>query len=420
MQLFAGGSASSGRQNSAAIRSQPAEGVSMGGATSEQPDDELDFEALLDSDSSLLPPQRGEVRLAEILEIRSSEIVVDLTAKRDGIVPAQDIQRLQPSVRSSLHVGDTVPVYILNPSDEEGNLIVSINLGMQQNDWLCAESLLQSGNAAEVTITGCNQGGFLVDFGQIEGFIPYSHSQSLSASSTEQERLEALSMMVGQKIQVTVIEVNQSRRRLILSQREAERTSQSELKARLMQSLHIGDILTGTVRGVRDFGVFVDLGGADGLIHISELDWHRVSHPGTLVKPGDQIQVYVLELDHENKRIALSRRRAYPDPWEDVQDRYHLDQIVSGTVSNVVDFGAFIVLPDGIEGLLHVSEMEDKSLLDGKITLQQGDSLDVRVVRVEAPRRRIGFSQRPPAIHSDLPSSPETEESEVDQSSSSR
>lgn len=352
-----------------------------------------DFGALLDDYYSFAEPQRGDIRDAEILEINEYEIVVDMGVKRDGIVPPQDLERMLPSLLNSLHVGDVVPVYVLNPSDADGNLIVSINLGLQGHDWDRARELLASSDVVEAAVTGYNKGGLLVQFGRLEGFVPVSHCADIPHGLSGQERRDAMEAMIGQTLGLKVIEVNQGRRRLILSQREAQREWRATQKERLLDELKVGDIVTGTVTGIRDFGVFVDIGGADGLIHVSELAWHRVPHPSDVVSVGDEISVYVLELDHEQQRIALSLCRTLPDPWDTVLENYEVGQIVEGQVNNVVDFGAFVVLDDGIEGLLHVTEMGDGTLSEPHSYVRRGDRLSLRVVRIEPEKKRIGFTQ---------------------------
>ncbi len=353
-----------------------------------------DFGSLLDGYYGFDQPERGDIREAEILQIHETEIVVDLGVKRDGIVPAQDIERMSPSLRKSLHVGDIVPVYILNPNDSDGNLIVSINLGLQGHDWDRARHLLESGELVEAKITGYNKGGLLVEFGRLEGFIPTSHCLDIPQGLSGAERREAMERLIGRTMGLKVIEVNQRRRRLILSQREAQREWRSNQKQRLLNELKVGDVVRGTVTGIRDFGVFVDIGGADGLIHVSELAWHRVPHPSDVVSVGDEIEVHVLELDHEKQRIALSLARTQPDPWDVVLETYSVGQIVEGTVNNVVDFGAFVVLDDGIEGLLHVSEMADGTLTEPYSYVKRGDRVVMRIVRIEPEEKRIGFTQR--------------------------
>lgn len=383
--------------------------------TSDGDEEVQDFGALLDRYYEVEQLQRGDIREAEILQITPHQIVVDLGAKRDGLVPATDLERLDPQILQSLRVGDVVPVYVLNPSDQDSNLIVSLNLGLQGHDWARAHQLLASGELTEAEVIGYNKGGLLVRFGRLEGFVPNSHCLDLPQGLSGAERQEAVEQLMGKTLALKVIEVNQRRRRLILSQREAQREWRSAQKQRLLNQLKVGDIVSGHVTGVRDFGVFVDIGGADGLIHVSELAWHRVPHPRDVVKVGDVLKVYVLELDHEHQRIALSLRRALPNPWDVVEQTYQVGQIVEGTVGNVVDFGAFVVLPDGIEGLLHITEMGDGTLSEPYSYVKSGDRITVRIVRIEPERRRIGFTQR--GLGLGLPSGAEgaAPEAEVEQ-----
>ncbi|MFQ3534998.1 MAG: S1 RNA-binding domain-containing protein [Aggregatilineales bacterium] len=351
-----------------------------------------EFLKLLEASFDYTPPERGEIRSATILQIdNKGDVIVDLGAKQDGIVPAQDLERLDPAVRESLKVGDTVFVYVLNPRDHDGSLIVSISQGLQQQDWEEARRLLNTDEVVEVVVTGHNRGGVLVRWKRLEGFIPTSHLISVGVGGTDRrESLNASSRQLG----VKVIEVDQSRRRLIFSEREAQREWRTQQKAKLLSELMEGDVVKGIVTGLRDFGAFVNLGGADGLIHVSELAWHRVDHPKDVLRIGDEIEVYVLSLDRSTNRIALSRKRLLPDPWSDAMNRYHEGQSVEGTVTNVVDFGAFIALDDGLEGLLHLSEMGDGTLKEPYSYVKKGDRLPLRISRLEPDKRRVGFTQR--------------------------
>jgi small subunit ribosomal protein S1 len=244
----------------------------------------------------------------------------------------------------------------------------------------------------EVTVTGHNRGGVLVRWRRLEGFIPTSHLVTVGVGG--HDRRDSLNTLNNRVLGVKVIEVDQERRRLIFSEREAQKEWRQQQKARLLSELMEGDVVTGTVTGLRDFGAFVNLGGADGLIHVSELAWHRVDHPRDVLKIGDEIEVYVLSLDRETNRIALSRKRLLPDPWSDAMNRYHEGQQVEGTVTNVVDFGAFIALDDGLEGLLHLSEMGDGTLKEPHSYVKKGDRLQLRISRLEPDKRRVGFTQR--------------------------
>lgn len=354
---------------------------------------QAEFLELLEGSFGYTPPERGEIRNATILQVDPrGDIIVDLKAKQDGIVPAQDLARLDPEFRSKLTIGESVPVYVMNPRDQDGNLIVSINQGLQQYDWEAAKALLDGEEVVEVMVTGHNRGGVLVRWKRLEGFIPTSHLVTIGTGGND--RRDTLASLTNRTLGVKVIEVDQERRRLIFSEREAQKEWRQQQKARLLSELMEGDVVTGTVTGLRDFGAFVNLGGADGLIHVSELAWHRVDHPRDVLHIGDEIEVYVLSLDRDANRIALSRKRLLPDPWSDAMNRYHEGQEVEGTVTNVVDFGAFIALDDGLEGLLHLSEMGDGTLKEPHSYVKKGDRLKLRISRLEPDKRRVGFTQR--------------------------
>lgn len=352
---------------------------------------EDDFESMLDQSFDYLTPRRGEIRTGIILQIEAREIIVDLGAKQDGIVPYTDIERMDREFHATLSVGQEVPVYVINPSDSNNNLIVSINMGLQRYDWEEARKLLESEDVVDVGVTGYNKGGLLVRWKRLEGFIPSSH---LTSADLSLDRRDAMAQLIGETLTVKVIEVDQDRRRLIFSEREAQREWRMKQKARLLDELNEGDAVMGTVTGLRDFGAFVNIGGADGLIHVSELAWHRVDHPRDILSIGDEIKVYVLNLDRKTKRIALSLKRLLSDPWDDAQDRYHEGQLTDGIVTNVVDFGAFVALDDGLEGLLHLSEMGDGSLKEPYSYVKKGDRLTLRISHLEPEKRRVGFTQR--------------------------
>ncbi|MBX3065962.1 MAG: S1 RNA-binding domain-containing protein [Anaerolineae bacterium] len=365
-------------------------------ARDSQRDEKLDAEflQLLEASMNVALPERGEIRNATILQVdpKSGDIIVDLGSKQDGIVPAQDLDRLDPEYKAKLKVGQEVPVYVMNPRDSDGNLIVSINQGLQQYDWDAARALLGTDEVVEVTVTGHNRGGVLVRWNRLEGFIPSSHLITIGTGGSD--RRDSMTSLNNVMLGVKVIEVDQSRRRLIFSEREAQKEWRQQQKAKLLAELMEGEVVTGKVTGLRDFGAFINLGGADGLIHVSELAWHRVDHPRDVLHIGDEIEVYVLSLDRGTNRIALSRKRLLPDPWSDAMNRYHEGQQVEGIVTNVVDFGAFIALDDGLEGLLHLSEMGDGALKEPYSYVKKGDRLPLRISRLEPDKRRVGFTQR--------------------------
>jgi small subunit ribosomal protein S1 len=287
-----------------------------------------------------------------------------------------------------LAVGDRVPVVVLRTWGREDGMVVSINKGLQQQDWLRAEELVESGTLLDAEVVDVNRGGVLVSFGRLQGFVPNSHLTSIRRGMRGGKLREAKSELVGETLYLVVIDVNQRRRRLVLSERKANHRRREQVFKELTE----GDVRTGTVTNVVDFGAFVDLGGVDGLVHISELDWKHVDRPGDVLSAGDEVEVYVLDVDRERERIALSRKRLLPDPWYQVVQDLQVGQVVEGTVTNVVNFGAFVELEEGIEGLVHVSEMPAGNAT--RAELASGSPVWVRVLEVENDRRRIALSLR--------------------------
>jgi small subunit ribosomal protein S1 len=344
--------------------------------------------AWLDNEFDYERPRRGQVREAVILDIGANDIIVDVGVKRDGIVPAKDLGFLDDEYRASLSVGDHVPVVVQRTWGREDGISVSINKGLQQKDWLRAADLLESEEVIEAEVTDFNRGGVLVRFGRLRAFVPNSHVTSIPRGARGERLRQQKEALIGKTLYLVVIEVNQRRRRLVLSEREASRRRRDQVLA----ELDAGDVRTGTVTNLVDFGAFVDLGGVDGLIHISELDWKHVDHPRQVLQAGDEVQVYVLSVDRERERIALSRKRLLPDPWFTVTEKLQVGQLAEGAVTNVVNFGAFVDLGEGIEGLIHISEMPA-----GRATcseLESGSRIAVRVLEIDNDRRRISLSLR--------------------------
>jgi small subunit ribosomal protein S1 len=333
-------------------------------------------------------PHRGQIREGVILDIGDNDMIVDVGAKRDGIVPPRDLELLDETYRESLAIGDRVPVSVLRSGGREEGLKVSIHKGMQQQDWLRAKDYMAKQQVFDAQVIDVNRGGVLVQFGRLRGFVPNSHLTSIPRRMRAELKGEAKQKLVGQTLPLVVIEVTQRRRRLVMSQRQARR----QRRAQLLHELTEGDVRTGIVVNLVGFGAFVDLGGADGLIHISELDWRHVSHPREVLDVGDEVEVYVLSIDREKERIGLSRKRVLPDPWYTVTGNLQMGQTVQGKVTNVVDFGAFVDLGEGIEGLIHISEIPGTQLASA--SLEPGSPIAVRVLKIDQARRRIGLSLR--------------------------
>ncbi|MEA3346172.1 MAG: S1 RNA-binding domain-containing protein [Chloroflexota bacterium] len=338
-------------------------------------------------------PKRGDILKGVLLSVEEDRALVDIEeTKREGFVPKKDLELLGEEIVGQLAVGDEVAVYVMKPEDSEGNLLVSINLARQEADWERAKELLDSGEVWEGEVEDYNKGGLLVSFGQLRGFVPQSHVMELPRGLGQEEKRERKAQEVGKKLPLKVIEVNRRRRRLVLSNRAAVRAWRRKQRERLLEELCEGDVVHGTVRNLCDFGAFVDLGGADGLIHISELAWYRVGHPSEVLEEGQEVDVYVLRLDYERKRIGLSLKRLQPDPWSLVSVKYAPDDLVEGVVTNIVDFGAFIRLEEGVEGLVHTSEMPNG--MSPEEAVSTGQEVLVRVLRVQPDRRRMGLSLR--------------------------
>jgi len=343
---------------------------------------------IVDSEYDYEPPRRGQLLEATILEVGENEVFVDMGVKRDGLVPRTDLDRLDEDYRDSLEVGGTVPVSVLRVLGKEGELLVSLNLGLQQEDWLRAQEMVETKEVIEAKVLEKNRGGVVVEFGRLRGFVPNSHLTVVPRGSSNERKDEIKDSLIGTTLALSVIEVVRNRRRLVLSQKAAQWRRRRQLLAELTP----GETRTGVVRNLTDFGAFVDLGGCDGLIHISELDWQHVDHPSDVVSVGDTVEVYVLSVDRDRERIGLSRKRLLPDPWHRVSNAIEPQQVIEGRISSIMDFGIFVEIGEGVDGLVHVSEIPaDQSEWR---EFEPGSPLAVRVVSVDPWNRRIELSLR--------------------------
>jgi len=354
------------------------------------------LEVLISGEYAYTPPRRREIREATIVAIDGAQVFVDLGAKRDGMVPSRDLASLDDVYRSSLQVGDVVPISVLGTSDRHDAVLVSLKKGLAQRDWLRAERLLDSDETCQVEVAETNRGGVVVSFGLLRGFVPNSHLSSVPRGLGGDRLAQAKMALVGQTLSLAVIEVDQRRRRLVLSERVASRHRRQQI----LDELVAGEVRTGVVRSIVKFGAFVDLGGIDGLIHISEMDWKHVKHPSEVLNVGDELQVYILSVDRERERVGLSRKRLLPDPWHVVTENLVEGEVIEGTVTNTVEFGAFVDVGEGIEGLVHISEMPDGA--GTLVSLQTGSPVKVGVLRVDPGRHRISLSMRRQTISSPM------------------
>ena len=285
-------------------------------------------------------------------------------------------------------------VVISRQPDDDNIFLLSMSEALQRRDWQLAEELLESGEVSEHEVEGFNKGGLTVHFHHLRGFVPASHVVDMPRNLSEEQRREELESRIGRTLRLKVIEVERRRRRLVMSQSLAEREFQAHRRKELFETIHVGDVIQGEVRSMRPFGAFVDVGGADGLLHVSEIDWRPVNHPRDVLEVGQVVEVQVIRVDPENYRIALSRKRRLPNPWDTVEERYHPGAVVPIKVTRVVDFGAFAQLEPGVEGLIHISELADIAVAEPLKTVQVGDEVYAKILRVDGNRQRIGLSLR--------------------------
>jgi small subunit ribosomal protein S1 len=329
--------------------------------------------------------RRGDIFESTILSIGEHDIIVAVDGKRDGIVEERDLENVPESYLKTLKVGDKIPVRVVKVPFNRSSIVVSLKQGLEHQDWLKAEEMMENHETFEVEIIDANRGGVLAPFGRLQGFIPNSHLTRVPRGANNDQRDQLKNDLMGETITVMVIEVNPRRRRLILSERVAAGRRRQEI----LQELHEGAIRTGVVSNIVDFGAFIDLGGVDGLLHISEISWDHVNHPKDVLGVGEEIEVYVLDVDRERERIALSRKRLLPDPWETVTATLHRGDEVEGTITHVTDFGAFVDVGNGVEGLVHVSEMPDGEATLG--TLVPSSTVKVKILYIDALQQRISL-----------------------------
>jgi len=291
-----------------------------------------DFAELLE-DYESVRPRRGQLVQGEVLELTEDTVLLDVGAKRDAVVPARELANLDETLFESLSIGDRLPVYITDTSSYDDELLVSIERGLEKQDWERAEACFESREVLELEIIGYNKGGLLVEFGRLDGFVPNSMVPDLPRGLSKDDRQTLKAKMIGGSLQAKVIEVDQPRKRLILSGKAAESLRRQER----LQELDVGERIAGTVSNVVDFGVFVNLDGVDGLIHRSRLSWEDFDHPSDILKPGEEVEVLIKDVDIERERISLDRRALLPGPWDDFVDQHQHGDILEGEVVSVRD-----------------------------------------------------------------------------------
>jgi len=278
------------------------------------------------------------------------------------------------------------------PDGPEAPATVGPATGDLEAAWAEARRTMDRGDVLELPVTGYNHGGVLVEWNGLQGFVPASHLMDLPPSEDEGERYSALQGLIGTRLCLKIIELDPDEQRFVLSERAS--TIADDRRQDVLDALSPGDVLRGRVTNLCSFGAFADLGGVEGLLHVSELSWGRVGHPGDVLQRGQEIEVYVLNVDRERERVGLSTKRLQPDPWQAVEERYEVGQILQGVVTHVVDFGAFAQVEEGLEGLIHISELAERNVAHPRDVVRENDIVTVRVISVDGERRRMGLSMR--------------------------
>lgn len=341
--------------------------------------DQENFYTLLETIGDV---QRGSLLTGQIIAIDHMGVIVDLGLKRDGVIPSADLDRL-PSEEARFRIGDEIDVMVVDPIDSDGNLVVSISQARESEDWLEAKRLLENDEIFEASPDSFNRGGLIVPFGRLRGFVPASHLSGSPRGLDEPERANFLEKYVDKKMPFKVLEVDPQRHRLVLSERKAVRQWRQTQKAEIIKTLREGEVRKGVVTSLREFGAFVDIGGADGLIHISELAWRHIDNPEQVLEIGQEVETLILRLEPEANRIGLSLKRLQENPWQNIVDVIQIGIVLEGTVTRHVTSGLYVNVEDGIDGL--VKSQHTHALP------QVGESVHVRVISFEPERERMGL-----------------------------
>jgi ribosomal protein S1 len=328
----------------------------------------------------------GQVVTGTVVQVSGDSVLVDVGAKSEGIIHLHDLShRRVERADEVVKLGDTIPVYVLGWEGEEGMLRLSKRRADEVEAWKRLEAVMENGEVLEAEVTEVVRGGLVVDVG-LRGFVPSSH--------VARGYINDLKPFLGQTLRLRVIELDRSKRRAILSRKVVLEEESKTLRETLWAEIEEGQVRDGTVKSLTDFGAFIDLGGVDGLLHISEMSWGRIQHPSEILEEGKPIKVKVLRLDREKEKISLGLRQVMPNPWETVAERYLEGEIYPGKVVRLAAFGAFVELEPGVDGLVHVSQLADHRIATPGEAVQVGDLIQVKVLYVDAEAKRISLSKR--------------------------
>jgi small subunit ribosomal protein S1 len=356
-------------------------------------DDSQMSKYLKDEDMEMKQLQAGDLVEGVVVSITHSEILLDVGAKSEGIISGQELID-DDSTHKNLKVGDTILVKVLQAENDQGYIVLSLRRSHKERKWIEAHKAYENGSVLEATIIEYNKGGLLCDCLGLRGFIPLSHLDRVHFSSdvakfaagSEKELRESLKVLSGKVLKVKVIELDEEKNRFVLSEKDALGSYSDEARQKRLENIEVNSVQNGIVTGIMPFGVFVDLEGVEGLVHISEIAWEKVSHPSKYFSVGQNIKVLVLGIDEKSKKLALSVKRLMDNPWETVEEKYPIGTTVKGVVSKVVPFGAFVTLEKGLDGLIHASEAENP--------LEEGDKVSAVVIQVDGANQKLALSTR--------------------------
>lgn len=360
----------------------------------EEQEEEIEEEPVVEAVPNETGLRRGDLLEGAITKTSPTEVIVDLGEHGEGIVNSRELERLTSATLQTIQVGTSVLVYVLSANKNE-KPVLSISRALEEADWRLAEQYLDSKEVYQGKVAGYNKGGLIVRFGRLRGFVPASQiSQDRRDRAAGDSPEERWGSMLGETIDVKVVELKRSRNRLILSEQIASREMRERQKSRLLDELRPGEHRKGRITSVTDFGAFVDLGGADGLVHLTELSWKHITHPSEVVQIGQEVEVEVISVDPNDRRIGLSIRRLEHDPWRVVEQEYVKGQLIQATITKLTKFGAFARLVDHteIEGLIHVSELSEHRVRHPREVVSKGDVLTLRIIKIDRDQRRLGLS----------------------------
>jgi small subunit ribosomal protein S1 len=360
-------------------------------------------ELLDDPRNEVKSPKHGDVVEGVVVRIDPDEILIDFGGKSEGVVSNRELMSRRPSRdgdegRPELSIGDEVLVYVLQPESPEGHAVLSLRRAGLERKWRAMQERFDAGEIVEARVIDHNKGGLIVDLG-VRGFVPISQivdfprrPRDEQPRDAAQEIAEKLQPFVNRTLRLKILEVNRKANRLILSEKVALYEERREKRDELFSSLQVGQRVTGQVRSIAPFGVFIDLGGIDGLVHKSELSWNKVNNPETAYQIGDEVEAEVIDINHERGRISLSIRRLQPDPWQESVAKYKIGDVIEGTVTKLVNFGAFVRVEEGLEGLIHISELSNQRVAHPGDVVKEGEVLKLKIISLDSERHRLGLS----------------------------